>query len=87
MAYRCDICDKSTQRGRKITEIWGLKYRSIRFRKPNIRKTTFNIDGDNLKVSVCTKCLKLVKDNKLPGVQTIYQSITNSKSTVATSSK
>lgn len=72
MPNRCDICDKKAQRGKKITEIWGLKYRSIRFRKPNIRKVSFSIDGIKVQTNVCTKCLKLVKAGRVDGVKPIY---------------
>lgn len=76
MAYRCDICDKKAQRGKKITLIWGLKYRSIRFRKPNIRKTTLIVDGIKTKACVCAKCLKLIKHDRIAKVSTIYTNAT-----------
>lgn len=79
MAYRCDICDKKTQRGKKIALIWGLKYRSIRFRKPNIRKTTLLVDGIKTKASICTKCLKQVKAGEFVNITPIYQNTKTEK--------
>lgn len=67
MAYSCDICKKNTLKGNKITVIWGVKYKTIRHRKPNIRKTVMIVDGVNTKVSVCTSCLKSVKSGKIKG--------------------
>ena len=67
MAYSCDICKKNSLKGNKITVAWGVKYKTIRHRKPNIRKTTMIVDGVSTKVSVCTSCLKSVKAGKIKG--------------------
>lgn len=69
MAYSCDICNKTKLKGRKITTIWGVKYKSIRHRKPNIRKVVLFENGVEKHFSVCTDCLKSIKANKIPGYE------------------
>lgn len=68
MSRVCEICEKKSQKGKKITLIWGVKYRSIRHRKPNLRKTTLLLEGQPVQVNVCANCLKSVKNGKYPGV-------------------
>jgi ribosomal protein L28 len=73
MARECEICGKSSQKGKKIKLIWGLKYRSIRHRQPNLRKTTVLVDGEPVRTRVCTNCLKNIKAGKYTGVKPLYQ--------------
>ncbi|OGC52022.1 hypothetical protein A2982_00230 [candidate division WWE3 bacterium RIFCSPLOWO2_01_FULL_39_13] len=68
MGISCDICEKSPLRAKKVTLIWGLKYRSIVRRKPNLRKTVLNVEGENTKAKVCAKCLKSIKRGKIKGL-------------------
>lgn len=76
MARSCDLCNKKAQNGKKITVIWGLKYRSIRKRQPNLRKTKLDVDGLEVYAKVCAKCLKTVKNGKVPGVKVMhYQTV------------
>jgi len=67
MAYSCDICKKNSLKGRKVTLAWGVKYSTIRHRKPNIRKTTLLVDNKKKQLHVCTNCLKSVKSGKIKG--------------------
>lgn len=68
MSRVCQICEKKSQKGKKIALIWGVKYRSIRHRQPNLRKTTLEIGGVPVQVLVCTDCLKSIKQNKFQGI-------------------
>jgi len=62
------VCEKKSQKGKKITLIWGVKYRSIRHRQPNLRKVALLVEGIETKAKICTKCLKTIKANKIPGL-------------------
>ena len=77
MAYSCDICKKNSLKGRKITTAWGVKYKTIRHRKPNIRKTTVLVNGTKTQISVCAGCLKSLKAGKIKGYE--YPKYTESK--------
>ena len=56
---KCEICDKSTMFGRKISVTRSqVSRRALSARKPNIRKVKV-LDGQTPKtVHVCAKCLK-----------------------------
>lgn len=69
MSKSCNICQKSSQKGKKIALIWGVKYRSIRHRQPNLRKTVVEVDGIPVNVQICTTCLKTIKNDKMKGVK------------------
>ncbi len=73
MARECEICGKSSQKGKKIKLIWGVKYRSIRHRQPNLRKTTVLVDNEPVKTRICTSCLKSIKSGKYAGIKPLYQ--------------
>lgn len=68
MSRTCEICEKSSQKGKKITLKWGVKYRSIRHRQPNLRKVALDVNGVETKTKICTNCLKTIKANKIAGV-------------------
>ncbi len=88
MAKVCDFCSKSSQKGKKIALIWGVKYRSIRHREPNLRDTTVFIDGVPVKARVCTKCLKNIKGDKYLNVKSYTQKYNEkSENTVSESNK
>lgn len=67
MAYSCDVCKKNSLKGRKITVAWGVKYKTIRHRKPNIRKTTLLVNNKKEQHHVCASCLKSIKAGKIKG--------------------
>lgn len=71
MSRVCDITGTKSQRGKKITKIWGVKYRSIKHRQPNLIKTTVLIDGVKAQLRVTAKALKSIKNGKIPGITTI----------------
>ena len=68
MSRVCEICKKSSQKGNRITLVWGVKYRSIKHRKPNLRKTTILFDKTPKSVKICTTCLKSIKNGKIKGI-------------------
>lgn len=68
MSRVCQLCEKKSQKGKKIALIWGVKYRSIRHRRPNLRKTTILIEDVPVQVNVCTGCLSAVKQGKFTGI-------------------
>lgn len=68
MSRTCEMCEKKSQKGKKIALIWGVKYRSIRHRQPNLRKVALLVDGIEAKAKICTKCLKTIKANKISGI-------------------
>lgn len=71
MSRVCDITGTKSQRGKKITKIWGVKYRSIRHRQPNLIKTTVLVEGIKTQVRVTAKALKTIKNGKIPGVSAV----------------
>lgn len=71
MSRVCDITGTKSQRGKKITKIWGVKYRSIRHRQPNLIKTTVLVEGIKTQVRVTAKALKTIKNGKIPGISAV----------------
>lgn len=71
MSRVCDITGTKSQRGKKITKIWGVKYRSIKHRMPNLIKTTLLVDGIKTQLKITAKALRSVKNGKIPGITTI----------------
>ncbi len=60
---RCDVCGKGTRFGRNIRHKdagrWGRKARKTnRSFKANVQKRTFVIDGQTIRLNVCTRCLR-----------------------------
>lgn len=69
MAYRCELCDKKSYRGRQHTHHTGVaggqwKKRAqttLRGFKPNLHWVTMQIKGVMTKVKACAKCIKRIK--------------------------
>jgi len=72
MSRICDICQKSSQKGKKITKTWGVKYRTIKHRQPNLRKVTVLIDNEPQQVTICANCLRSIKNGKYTGYKPFY---------------
>lgn len=68
MSRVCAVSGTKSQRGKKIKLIWGVKYRSIRHREPNLRKTTVVVDGVPMQLKVSAKTLKSIRNGKIPGL-------------------
>ena len=79
MSRICVITGKTKQRGKKVTLAWGVKYSSIRHRKVNLRSTTLMVNGEPVKATVSARGLKFIKSNKIPGIQTVAQSVAAAK--------
>ena len=71
MSRVCDVTGTKSQRGKKITKIWGVKYRSIRYRHPNLIKTTLLVDGIKTQLKVTAKALKSIKRGLIAGIKAI----------------
>lgn len=71
MAYRCDICDKKTQKGRSHKHHTGVAggqwkkraQKTPRLFKPNLHIVTMTIEGVPTRVKACTRCISRVKYN------------------------
>ncbi len=73
MSRTCDICEKTSQKGKKITKVWGVKYRTIKHRQPNLRKVTVLVNNEPQQLTICTTCLKSIKSGKYPAYKPLYQ--------------
>ncbi|MFT8356908.1 MULTISPECIES: 50S ribosomal protein L28 [Bifidobacterium] len=58
MAARCAVCGKGPQTGFSVSHSHIRNKRSFR---PNLQAVRTSVDGKNLRVRVCTKCLKAGK--------------------------
>lgn len=63
MAARCDVCGKGTAFGRNIRHKhsgrWQRKApRTNRVYRPNLHRQVLWIDGQRVKVNLCTRCLR-----------------------------
>lgn len=75
MAYTCSFCGKSTKVGRSQQHGRGVAGRRWKKRaqetprtfKPNIQTKSFKVGDNVLKMKVCTKCLKRIKNYKSIG--------------------
>jgi len=55
MSRMCELCGKGKMRGNTVSH---SNRKAPRHYKPNLQKESFEIDGNNLSVTVCTKCKK-----------------------------
>lgn len=68
MARSCDICIKRALRGKQVTIQWGVSYRSIVQRQPNLHKAKLVVEGKTVQATVCTRCLRSIKNGKYTGI-------------------
>lgn len=69
MAYRCELCDKKTYKGRQHTHHAGVAggqwkkkaQKTKRTFAPNLHNATVPINGVMTRVQACTKCIKRIK--------------------------
>ena len=61
MSRVCSICGKGTSSGNSRSHALNISKRTFR---PNIHKTTVEIDGTVKSAYVCTKCMKGSKTDK-----------------------
>ena len=71
MSRACEITGTKAQKGKKITKVWGVKYRTIRHRQPNLIKTTLLVGGLKMQLKVTAKTLKSIKNGKYAGIKTV----------------
>lgn len=59
---KCEICGKSVTTGNKISIARShVSRRATRTWKPNLRTVRIKVNGENKKMSVCSKCLRSAK--------------------------
>lgn len=73
MSRICQLTGKTSQKGRKNTIAWGVKYSQIKHRMVNLRKTTLLIDGIPVQLQVSASALKSVKNGKIKGIKTLFE--------------
>lgn len=58
---KCQFCGKKTRSGRRVSHSERKTPRKFR---PNIQKITLTLGGLRLKMKLCTKCIKKLKQKK-----------------------
>lgn len=58
MALKCDNCSKGIMWGHKVSH---SKRRTNRVFKPNIQNKKITVNGRDIRVKLCTNCIKLLK--------------------------
>lgn len=59
---KCSICEKELSHGNKISIARShVSRRAKRTWKPNLRTVRIKVNGENKKMSVCSKCLRSAK--------------------------
>ena len=62
---KCEICEKTLSHGNKISIARShVSRRATRTFKPNIRTIKAIVDGQEKRISVCSKCLRSGKVNR-----------------------
>ena len=59
---KCEVCGKGVTFGKKYSH---SHIRTNRQWKPNIQRATVNINGNPKQISICTRCLKSTKMQKV----------------------
>ncbi|MDQ5981337.1 MAG: ribosomal protein [Patescibacteria group bacterium] len=85
MSRICQLTGKTSQKGRKNTIAWGVKYSQIRHRQVNLRKATLLFNGEPVQLMLSAKALKSVKKGVYKGLQTFAASILEKKAADAAS--
>ncbi len=59
---KCDVCGKTVANGNRVSIARShVSRRASRTWKPNLRTVHINVNGENKKMHVCTKCLRSSK--------------------------
>ncbi len=61
MAKRCDVCGKGRVSGHTVSHAVNHTKRTF---KPNVQKIRVAQDGRNVRMNVCTRCLRSGKVTK-----------------------
>lgn len=62
MALKCDNCSKGIMYGHNVSH---SKRRTNRIFKPNIQNKKITINGRQIRVKLCTNCIKLLRKSEL----------------------
>lgn len=55
MAFVCDLCDKKPQSGNNVSHANNKTRRTF---NPNLQTVRAVVNGANLRIRVCTRCLR-----------------------------
>ncbi|MDR0469556.1 MAG: 50S ribosomal protein L28 [Peptococcaceae bacterium] len=55
MSFKCDICGKGKSVGMKVSH---SHIRTKKVWKPNLQPVRANVDGQTVRLRVCTRCLR-----------------------------
>ncbi|MCL2756132.1 MAG: 50S ribosomal protein L28 [Firmicutes bacterium] len=55
MSRCCQLCGKGKMRGNTVSH---SNRKAPRHYKPNLQKETFEMDGNDISIKICTKCKK-----------------------------
>ena len=59
---KCELCGKAVTKGNRISIARShVSRRAKRTWKPNLRTVRLKVNGENKKMSVCSKCLREAK--------------------------
>lgn len=58
MAFACEICSKKRNVGHNVSH---AKNRTQHVSKPNLHVHRMKLDGQTMKMLLCTKCKRMVK--------------------------
>lgn len=59
---KCELCGKAVTKGNRISIARShVSRRAKRTWKPNLRTVKLKVDGENKKMTVCSKCLRAAK--------------------------
>lgn len=61
MAFKCDNCGKSRMMGHRVSH---AKNRTNHAFKPNIQKKRIMVDGQFMRMKLCTNCIKTLRKVK-----------------------
>ncbi len=55
MAYKCEICGKGPRVANKVSH---SNIKTKRVQKPNLRAVRALVDGQTVRMRICTRCLR-----------------------------
>ncbi|MDO8669889.1 MAG: 50S ribosomal protein L28 [Dehalococcoidia bacterium] len=61
MSGKCDVCEKIPQWGHNVSHSVRRTNRSF---KPNVHKSTVLVDGQPLRLNICTQCMRTLQKTK-----------------------
>ena len=55
MAYKCDICGKQRRVANNVSH---SNIKTKRVQRPNLRRVRALVEGEKVRIRVCTRCLR-----------------------------